>query len=155
MKIFNRDGFIWWIGVVEDRFDPEKAGRVRVRIYGYHTDDKTLLPTEDLPWAVPILPITSASMSGVGITPLGPLEGTWVLGFFLDGADMQQPAIFGTISTKVAPSTFIQNKPPEALKNRNDGILKDSQGQSVLDQSGSPVRTGVPAVEGWELGKVS
>ena len=94
-------------------------------------------------------------MSGVGITPLGPLEGTWVLGFFLDGADMQQPAIFGTISTKVAPSTFIQNKPPEALKNRNDGILKDSQGQSVLDQSGSPVRTGVPAVEGWELGQVS
>ena len=90
MNIFNKDGFIWWIGVVEDRMDPEKSGRVRVRIYGYHTDEKELLPTKDLPWAVPITPITSAAISGIGSAPLGPVEGTWVIGFFLDGADMQQ-----------------------------------------------------------------
>jgi hypothetical protein len=37
-KIFNpgRYDFIWWIGIVEDRLDPEKMGRCRVRIYGYH-----------------------------------------------------------------------------------------------------------------------
>ena len=72
-NIFNRDGFNWFIGVVEDRDDPEMMGRVKVRIFGYHSDDKILLPTSDLPWAIPIQPITSAGMSGVGVTPLGPL----------------------------------------------------------------------------------
>lgn len=155
MNVFNKDGFIWWIGVVEDRMDPEKAGRVRVRIYGYHTDDKTLLPTQDLPWAVPIQPITSAAISGIGSSPLGPVEGTWVIGFFLDGNDMQQPAIFGTIATKAAPKVFTitEEKPP--VKNTNDGILRDSQGDPVVDSSGQPIRSGVPSVPGWELGQTS
>ena len=29
------DGFLWFAGVVEDREDPEKAGRVRVRALAY------------------------------------------------------------------------------------------------------------------------
>ena len=45
------DGFIWFTGVVEDRNDPDKLGRVRVRCLGYHTDNKELIPTKDLPWA--------------------------------------------------------------------------------------------------------
>ena len=155
MNIFNKDGFIWWIGVVEDRMDPEKSGRVRVRIYGYHTDEKELLPTKDLPWAVPITPITSAAISGIGSAPLGPVEGTWVIGFFLDGADMQQPAIFGTIATKAAPKVFKQTEEKPVVINNNDGILKDSQGQAVVDSSGQPIRAGVPTVDGWSLGKTS
>jgi len=43
--------FNWWQGVVEDRLDPEKIGRVKVRILGHHTEDKNVLPTEDLPFA--------------------------------------------------------------------------------------------------------
>ena len=31
--------FVWWQGVVEDRDDPLKLGRCRVRIVGYHTDE--------------------------------------------------------------------------------------------------------------------
>jgi hypothetical protein len=31
--------FIWWYGVVEDRADPLELGRVRVRCYGWHTDN--------------------------------------------------------------------------------------------------------------------
>ena len=34
MAFLGQDGFIWAIGVVEDRFDPEKVGRVRVRWLG-------------------------------------------------------------------------------------------------------------------------
>ena len=34
---------IWFIGVVEDIFDPNKVGRVRVRCLGYHTEDKNAL----------------------------------------------------------------------------------------------------------------
>ena len=40
----GKDGFHWFIGVCEDRDDPETLGRVRCRVFGYHTDDLTKLP---------------------------------------------------------------------------------------------------------------
>ena len=97
---FSGNNFVWWVGVVEDRKDPEKLGRCRVRIFGHHTNDLSVLPTNKLPWAVPMQPITSAATSGVGTTPVGPVEGTWVMGWFLDGEDCQQPMIMGTIGGK-------------------------------------------------------
>ena len=154
-RIFNKDGFNWWIGVVEDRMDPEKMGRCRVRIYGYHTDSKLILPTKDLPWATPIQPITSAAISGIGSSPLGPVEGTWVIGFFLDGEDMQQPAIFGTIATKAAKKAFAVLEDKPQVSNPNDGVLKDDSGNVVVDGQGEPVKVGTPSVEGWELGQTS
>ena len=88
--------FVWWQGVVEDRVDPLMLGRCRVRILGYHTDNKQEIPTNTLPWAYPTQPITSAAISGVGTTPFGPVEGTWVFGFFRDGKNAQEPIMFGT-----------------------------------------------------------
>ena len=41
----GRDGFHWFVGVVEDRNDPQKAGRVRVRCVGYHSDSLDEIPT--------------------------------------------------------------------------------------------------------------
>ena len=93
----GKDGFQWFVGVVEDRQDPKTLGRVRVRCLGYHTEDLTKLPTSDLPWAHPMNPITSATVSGLGQSPLGAVEGTWVVGFFTDGSDAQQPIIMGTL----------------------------------------------------------
>ena len=98
MKNFmGKDGFTWFVGVVEDRNDPQKLGRLRVRCLGYHTEDLTKLPTSDLPWAHVMNPITSATVSGVGQTPLGCVEGTWVVGFFTDGHEAQMPMIMGTL----------------------------------------------------------
>jgi hypothetical protein len=74
-------------------------GRCRVRIIGYHTEDVMELPTSSLPWAVPSMPLTSASISGVGETPAF-VEGSTVLGFFSDGNDEQVPVIMGTIPGK-------------------------------------------------------
>lgn len=91
------DRFVWFQGVVEDRMDPQKLGRLRVRILGHHTEDKTKIPTKELPWAYPIMPITSASMNGIGEAPVGCVEGTWVIGFFRDGENCQEPVVFGTI----------------------------------------------------------
>ena len=154
-KIFNKDGFNWWIGVVEDRMDPEFLGRCRVRIFGYHTDDKDRLPVKGLPWAIPIQPITSAAMSGKGSSPLGPVEGTWVLGFFFDGEDMQQPAIFGTIATKAAKMAFKETIEPGAQTNPDDGLQRDDAGKVLVDDQGVPTKAGTPKVEGWEIGKTS
>ena len=96
-NFMGKDGFQWFVGVVEDRQDPKKVGRVRVRCLGYHSENISDLPTNRLPWAHPMNPVTSATVSGVGQTPLGAVEGTWVVGFFQDGADAQQPIIIGTL----------------------------------------------------------
>ena len=91
------DGFVWFTGVVEDRYDPDKLGRVRVRCLGYHTESKELIPTEDLPWAHVMHPVTDPSMQGMGQTPSFLVEGTWVVGFFMDSREKQQPIIMGTL----------------------------------------------------------
>lgn len=97
-NVYQNFSFHWWVGVVEDRFDPLYLGRCKVRIVGHHTSDKADLPTSDLPWCYPIQDIKSAAMSGKGQTPIGPVEGTWVVGFFRDGDDCQEPVFFGTMS---------------------------------------------------------
>lgn len=88
---FGKDGFIWWKGVVENRKDPLFLGRVKVRIFGWHTEDVLEMPTENLPWATPSLPIDN------GRNPVGLKEGDWCWGFFLDGAEGQKPVVVGFI----------------------------------------------------------
>ena len=97
------DGFVWFTGVVEDRNDPDKLGRVRVRCLGFHTEDLNDIPTADLPWATVMHPVTNPSMQGLGQTPSFLVEGTWVVGFFTDAKEKQQPIIMGTLPGK--PST--------------------------------------------------
>ena len=93
----GKDGYVWWHGVVEDRKDPMFLGRCRVRILGWHTADKAELPTASLPWAYPVMPITSASQTGVGEAPVGPVDGTWVMGYYRDGELAQEPVMIGTL----------------------------------------------------------
>tara|TARA_R110000796_G_scaffold1844_3_gene7502 strand:+ start:6859 stop:10014 length:3156 start_codon:yes stop_codon:yes gene_type:complete len=85
-----------YYGVVENRQDPLRLGRCQVRIVGLHTHDKNYLPSLDLPWALPVQPIGSAAMNGIGFTPVGPVEGTSVVIMFADD-DKQQPIILGTV----------------------------------------------------------
>ena len=100
----GQDGFSWFIGVVEDRADPEKAGRVRVRCLGYHSADTQKIPTEDLPWASVMMPVTAGANSGVGMSPHFLIEGTWVVGFFRDPAK-QEPVIMGALPGKNTSET--------------------------------------------------
>ena len=86
-----------YFGVVENILDPLQCGRAQVRIFGLHSDDKNLLPTENLPWALPILPITSASISGIGQTPVGIVNGSHVCIQFMD-MYQQQPVMIGTLA---------------------------------------------------------
>ena len=103
-EFMGKNGFQWFVGVVEDRQDPKTLGRLRVRCLGYHTEDLVKLPTADLPWAHVMNPITSATVSGLGQTPLGAVEGSWVVGFFQDGGDAQPPIVIGTLPG--VPSTL-------------------------------------------------
>ena len=128
-NFMGKSGFTWFVGVVEDRNDPKYLGRVRVRCLGLHTENLEKLPTTDLPWAHPMNPITSATVSGIGQTPLGPVEGTWVVGFFSDGEEAQQPIIMGTLPG--VPSTL----PSDSIKTNEDGTKSQTKG--FLDPNGA------------------
>ena len=128
-NFMGKSGFTWFVGVVEDRNDPKFLGRVRVRCLGLHTENLEKLPTTDLPWAHPMNPITSATVSGIGQTPLGPVEGTWVVGFFSDGEEAQQPIIMGTLPG--VPSTL----PSDSIKTNEDGTKSQTKG--FLDPNGA------------------
>lgn len=94
---FFNGSFTWFTGVVEDTLDPRQMGRIRVRCFGYHTSDKNEIPTDSLPWALVVTPVTSSSMSGVGTSATGIENGSWVVGFFRDGPSAQDPIVIGTI----------------------------------------------------------
>ena len=97
----NIPDFIWWLGVVEDNNDPTYAGRVKVRITGYHTSNKQTLPVKHLPYAIPLNAVTSAAVNGV-MENHSLLQGSTVIGFFADGEDGQIPMILGTVAGKPA-----------------------------------------------------
>lgn len=111
------DGFVWWFGIVEDRKDPLSVGRCRVRIYGWHSEKKTDIPTNHLPWAHPVLPVTG----NVG-SVAAPREGTMVFGFFLDGKDAQFPVMLG-----IVPSI------PESRGTSDKGFTDPREDAQLLD----------------------
>ena len=128
--------FTWWQGVVEDRNDPAKLGRVRVRILGYHTSDKTQLPTSDLPLAVLMQTPTSAGVSGIGQSSTGLVEGSHVMGFFADGPDGQIPVIMGSFAA-------LSMQPPNKDLGFNDPngkypLSKNDGGRNTVPESDQP-----------------
>lgn len=88
----GQEGFVWWMGVVEDIADPLLLGRAKVRIFGYHpAHSEYKVFVSDLPWAQVVMP---ANMPDA----YGKLRlGDWVLGFFIDGKEAQEPVILGYI----------------------------------------------------------
>ena len=112
-NFIGRDPMQWWIGQVTDpdkgewgdALEKTRAGdseekdiyshRCRVRIVGYHgcEDD---LADKDLPLAHVLLPPNTTTTGGCGET-MQYQGGEVVVGFFFDGADGQQPVIFGTL----------------------------------------------------------
>lgn len=84
---------LFFIGVVENRVDERLEGRVQVRAFGIHGTVNDV-PTEDLPWAIPISGSYDANVSP-------PPVNSWVFGFFIDGRDAQQPMILGLIPTQM------------------------------------------------------
>jgi len=88
----------FYIGVVEDRHDPEAMGRVRVRVFGMHSDDRiNEVPIDSLPWSMVMQPANASSTAG-GISQL--VEGTWVLVMYID-SNMQDPLVIGSLPSMI------------------------------------------------------
>lgn len=130
LDFFGKKELEWAIGVVEDNNDPLTLGRVKARWFGYHNEDRTLMPTKDLPWATVIQPTNSASISGIGWSPNGLERGSWVFGFFADGKYAQQPFIIGTF-----PSIHKAANPGE-YGGTGDGYRNDNEMNSGIGGTG-------------------
>lgn len=109
------DNLVWFFGAVEDRNDPLRIGRVKIRVFGVHPMNKDIVTTDDLPWAMPIQPITSAGHAGIGYAPLGVVVGSIVFGFFLDGIDAQLPFFTGVISGGLGHLTSSMTSNPNSV----------------------------------------
>ena len=136
------NGFIWFLGVVEDRQDPTRTGRLKVRALGHHTNNLELLPTADLPWASVVYPTTASGISGIGQSPSGLLEGSWVFGFFRDGNRRQEMVVLGSLPGRPVeladnrkgfydPNEIYPKYINEPDVNRLAVNLKDSSGQET------------------------
>ena len=115
-KRMGEEGLRWFVGVVADLKDPKYLGRVKVRVIN-ETDDEAI-SVDDLPWATPIIPITSASLNQVGTAPVGLLVGSHVFGFYLDGQEKQLPMIWGTYA-KIPDGTQNTNDVPALARGNN------------------------------------
>ena len=151
MKNFiGQDGFVWWIGIVEDISDPLTLGRCKVRCFGYHPAKKTnLVPTEDLPWALAIHPLNTPNLYGA------PKLGDWVFGFFLDALSAQAPAIlgylpaipekaleyFGTESSTIRNFATVTNRSDIVWQTSNSNITIETDKNLVLNAKNSTLNS--------------
>lgn len=152
--MFFGNNYTWFEGVVEDRLDPLRLGRVRVRVMGIHTDQKSKnreqgIPTEELLWMHPLLPITSSSVSGIGDSPTGLVEGAHVVGYFRDQF-YQDGVVVGSLPGiyKHKPNSSKGFSDPNGIFPRyigNDVNILAGGGQaSSSDYQGAPTMDGLP-----------
>jgi hypothetical protein len=126
------NNFVWWIGVVEDNNDPLRIARCRVRIFGWHTSDKNLIPTADLPWSHAVLPINNSLSFNV------PQMGDWVTGYFFDGQSGQFPAYFGVLPGVISPDTI--KNPDKGFKSPETKGATTATVKQEKDGSGSTIK---------------
>ena len=106
-------GFTWWIGQISDdsywrdnispgKFEDKESVpgwgyRYKVRIFGLHDWGEDSIPSENLPWANIMYPVTAGGyQTNSGETP-NIRQGNIVFGFFLDGSEKDQPIIMGVM----------------------------------------------------------
>ena len=146
-NFFGRDPMVWWIGKVtspkdgkwEDTLEKKHmengeeiySHRCRVRILGYHdTDD---LKDEELPLAHILLPSNTTTVGGRSQT-VQYQGGEIVIGFFFDGEEAQQPAIFATLHRQDFQEVEEDYEPNNDLDNSLAPEIKDGVGKNNYNE---------------------
>ena len=110
---FLGGSFLWWIGQIvddstwRDNINPGKyedrtsipgwGRRYKVRIIGLHDQGETTIPSDQLPWAQVMYPVTAGGGQTAAMDSTKLRQGNMVFGFFLDGQDQQVPVIMGVL----------------------------------------------------------
>ena len=109
--------FNWWIGqIVSDstwrdnilpgKFEnkdevPGWGRRYKVRIIGLHDQGETEIPSDQLPWAQIMYPVTAGGGQANASATANLRQGMMVFGFFLDGQEQQVPVIMGVLGNNI------------------------------------------------------
>jgi hypothetical protein len=134
--------FNWWIGQIADDStwrDNALAGkhesveqipgwgrRYKVRIIGLHDQGETAIPSDQLPWAQVMYPITAGGgQTGSSQTP-NLRQGNFVFGFFLDGQDQQVPVIMGVLGNNAQTQLATSWTQTQQVTNESPGSLATS-----------------------------
>ena len=112
--------FNWWIGQIADDAtwrDNTSSGkhesggqipgfgrRYKVRIIGYHDKQEESIPSDQLPWAQVMYPVTAGGGQASAYQTTALRQGNFVFGFFLDGQDQQVPVIMGILGNNAQTS---------------------------------------------------
>ena len=135
----GRDGFYWWIGQIETKRGTQKKEydvQYKVRIVGHHLSNCNAVPSEDLPWAIVMMPAIAPRRPGnTDGQSIKYDSGDWVIGFFLDGNEGQHPVIMGSLplqhnATNNTTKTFLN--PDSTCNAFNTPIPSDIHPQSDL-----------------------
>ena len=110
---FLGGSFLWWIGQIvddstwRDNTNPGKyedktsipgwGRRYKVRIIGLHDQGETTIPSDQLPWAQVMYPVTAGGGQTAAMDSTKLRQGNMVFGFFLDGQERQVPVIMGVL----------------------------------------------------------
>jgi len=138
---FLGSSFMWWVGQIADDStwrDNAQAGvyedknavpgwgrRYKVRIIGLHDQGETEIPSDQLPWANVMYPITAGGFqTNSGQTP-NLRQGNMVFGFFLDGQDQQVPVIMGVLGNN-SQTTLSQTIGDNSVTNAQAGSIAKS-----------------------------
>ena len=141
---FLGGSFLWWVGQIvddsawrdninsgkyEDRTSiPGWGRRYKVRIIGLHDQGEESIPSDQLPWAQVMYPVTAGGGQAAASDSTKLRQGNMVFGFFIDGQEQQVPVIMGVLG----------NNSQTVLTQKNSTVadtVTDSQ-PGVLAKSG-------------------
>ena len=149
-KEFYGDNVRWFIGLVIDATPPfGLEGRVKVRIFGVHSQSTKDILQSDLPWAQCMVPSTEGGVSGIGRSPK--MEaGALVFGFFMDGETSQVPIVLGSLPKIEFPTSIQQSLEFENVVERltNEDVFFETAIASIdtVNKNIEDDNTGVPDV---------
>ncbi len=153
---FLGGSFLWWVGQIpddstwrdntnsgkyEDRTSiPGWGRRYKVRIIGLHDQGETSIPSDQLPWAQVMYPVTAGGGQAGAMDSTKLRQGNMVFGFFLDGQEQQVPVIMGVLGNNSQTVSSKKNSTVEdSVTDTQPGVLAKS-GYSDGTTSKGPAR---------------
>ena len=149
--------FLWWVGQIADdstwrtnknpgKFSGSEAipgwgERYKVRIIGLHDQGESEIPSEELPWAQIMYPVTAGGGQARSSQTSNLRQGMMVFGFFMDGQDQQIPVIMGVLGNNLSTPLSKEGK-SDRVTNEKPGPLGTSGHSKPLDP-----KTGLPSTK--------
>ena len=138
--------FNWWIGQIADdatwrdntASGKHEAGgqipgfgrRYKVRIIGYHDKQEESIPSDQLPWAQVMYPVTAGGGQASAYQTTALRQGNFVFGFFLDGQDQQVPVIIGILGNNAQTSLKTTIGKSDTNFGPTSGFAESSHGET-------------------------